>query len=95
MSKIKRLIIRDALGIEEKAINPGNVNIISGGNATGKTSILEIIEKALYNTDRRDMFVRVGADKAYIELETDDGLKVERTVSSEDGKSTIKVPKDV
>jgi DNA repair exonuclease SbcCD ATPase subunit len=93
LSKIKRLIIRNALGIEEKAINPGNVNIISGGNAKGKTSILEVIEKALYNTDRRDQFVRIGAEKAYIELETDDGLKVERIVN-EDGKSDVKVIKD-
>ena len=58
MSKIKRLVIRNALGIEEKVINAGNVNIISGGNAKGKTSILEVIEKALYNNDRRDRFVR-------------------------------------
>ncbi len=90
LSKIKRLVIRNALGIEEKVINAGNVNIISGGNAKGKTSILEVIEKALYNNDRRDRFVRVGADKAYIELETDDGLKVERIVT-EDGKSDVKV----
>lgn len=93
MSKIKRLVIRNALGIEEKAINVGNVNIISGGNAKGKTSILEVIEKALYNTERRDRFVRIGADKAYIEVETDDGIKVERTVT-EDGKNDVKVTRD-
>lgn len=94
MSKIKRLVIRNALGIEEKAINAGNVNVISGGNAKGKTSILEVIEKALYNTDRRDKFVRIGAEKAFIELETDDGLKVERIVHGENNKSTVKVSKD-
>lgn len=93
MSKIKRLVVRQALGIEEKAVNFGNVNIISGGNAKGKTSILEVIEKALYNTDRRDRFVRIGAEKAYIEVETDDGIKVERTIT-EDGKSDVKVTRD-
>jgi hypothetical protein len=94
VSKIKRLVVRQALGLEEKAINFGNVNVISGGNAKGKTSILEVIEKALYNTDRRDQFVRVGAEKAYIELETDDGMKVERIVNGEDGKSEVKVTMD-
>jgi hypothetical protein len=93
MSKIKRLVTRQALGIEESAYNFGSVNVISGGNARGKTSILEIIEKALYNTDRRDKFVRTGAEKAYIELETDDGMKVERTVN-EDGTSGVKVTRD-
>ncbi len=93
MSKIKRLVTRQALGIEESAYNFGNVNVISGGNARGKTSILEIIEKGYYNTDRRDKFVRTGADKAYIELETDDGMKVERTIN-EDGSSSVKVTRD-
>ena len=93
MSKIKRLVIRNCLGIEEKAISFGNTNIISGGNAKGKTSILEVIEKALYNSDRRDQFVRVGADKAYVEIETDDGMKVERSVDST-GKSDVKVTID-
>ncbi|WP_054749978.1 hypothetical protein [Ruminiclostridium josui] len=93
MSKIKRLVTRQALGIEESTYNFGNVNVISGGNARGKTSILEIIEKALYNTDRRDKFVRTGAEKAYIEIETDDGMKVERTVN-EDGTSGVKVTRD-
>jgi DNA repair exonuclease SbcCD ATPase subunit len=93
LSKIKRLVTRQALGLEEYSVNFGNVNIISGGNAKGKTSILEIIEKALYNTDRRDKFVRTGADKAFIEIETDDGMKVERTVV-EDGSSSVKVTRD-
>jgi hypothetical protein len=93
LSKIKRLVTRQALGLEEFAVNFGNVNIISGGNERGKTSILEVIEKGLYNTDRRDRFVRTGADKAFIELETDDGMKVERTVS-EDGSSNVKVTRE-
>ncbi|OPX46351.1 DNA replication and repair protein RecF [Ruminiclostridium hungatei] len=93
MSKIKRLVTRQALGIEESAYNFGKVNVISGGNARGKTSILEIIEKGYYNTDRRDKFVRTGADKAYIELETDDGMRVERTIN-EDGTSSVKVTRD-
>jgi recombinational DNA repair ATPase RecF len=84
----------DALGIESEVVNLGNANIISGGNATGKTSWVDIIEKGLYSTDRRDKFVRTGAEKAYIELETDDGMKVCRTVS-EDGKTIdLKVTRD-
>jgi len=84
VSKLKRLVIKDCLGIEELAITPGQVNLITGGNEKSKTSILETIEKAFYNTERRDQFVRVGAEKAYIEAETDDGIKIERTVKKDD-----------
>ncbi len=84
MSKIKRLVIKDCLGIEELSLNLGQTNIISGGNEKNKTAILEIIEKGLYNIKRRTKFVRVGAEKAYIELETDDGLKIARTVKEDE-----------
>jgi|GEM_PF-997568 len=84
MSKIKRLVIKNCLGIEELAFNPGQITVISGGNERGKTSILETIEKVLYNSERRAKFVRSGSDKAYIELDTDDGMKVERTISCDE-----------
>jgi len=94
---IKRLVIRDCLGIEELTVNPGQTTIISGGNEQGKTSILETIEKALYNTKRRGSFVKTGAEKAFIELTTDDGLIVNRVVSEDEAgldKGTVKVTKD-
>lgn len=93
MSMIKRLVIRNALGIKELVVNAGHVNLIRGGNERGKTSILECIEKALYNQQRRAKFVRTGEDQAYLELETDDGLKVERSIPAEgdpSAKVTIK-----
>lgn len=94
---IKRLVIKDCLGIEELALNPGKVNVISGGNEKGKTSILETIEKALFNTKRRAKFVRTGADKAYIELETDDGINIRRTVKEDEAgldSGSVKVTRD-
>ncbi len=97
MSQIKRLVIKDCLGIEELAINPGRVNVISGGNERGKTTILESIEKALRNSKRRARFVRDGADAAFIELETDDGVKISRTVEEDEAGldvGSVKVVKD-
>lgn len=94
---IKRLVIKDCLGIEELAINPGKVNVISGGNEKGKTSILETIEKALFNTKRRSRFVRTGAEKAYIELDTDNGISIKRTVAEDAAgldTGSVKVTKD-
>lgn len=94
---IKRLIIKNCLGIEELTLNPGKVNLISGGNEKGKTSILEAIEKCLFNTKRRARFVRSGADKAYIELDTDDGINIRRTVKEDAAgldTGSVKVVKD-
>ena len=86
--------VSDALGIENEVINFGNANVISGGNATGKTSWVDIIAKGLFNIDMRDSFVRIGADKAYIEIETDEGLKVERTVDTANKSTDLKVTRD-
>ncbi|TSA28615.1 hypothetical protein D4R71_00490 [bacterium] len=94
---IKRLVIRNCLGIEELTLNPSKTNLISGGNERGKTSILETIEKCLFNTKRRARFVRTGTEKAYIELETDDGLVVKRTVKEDTAgldMGSVKVTKD-
>lgn len=91
---IKRLVIKNCLGIEELVLTPGRVTQISGGNEKGKTSILETIEKALFNTKRRAKFVRTGAEKAFIELETDDGMQVFRTVIEDEAgldNGTVKV----
>ena len=94
---IKRLVIRDCIGIEELTLSPKKVNIISGGNERGKTSILETIEKGLFNVKRRAKFVRMNADKAYIEIETDDGVSIVRNVKEDDAgldSGSVKVTKD-
>ncbi|MBA7541983.1 hypothetical protein ES705_34299 [subsurface metagenome] len=68
--KISRLEIRNALGIKEFEISPEKITLIQGKNESGKTSILEGIERALYNRNRRVDFVRKGEKEAalYISL---------------------------
>lgn len=94
---IKRLVIKNCLGIEELTLNPGQTNLISGGNEKGKTSILESIEKCMFNVKRRAHFVRHGAEKAYIELDTDDGINIRRTIKEDAAgldSGSVKVTKD-
>lgn len=81
--KIVRLEIRNVLGIQELQLNPGQVNIISGGNKQGKTSVLEAIEKGVRNTDRRTRFVRDGTDEAILYIELDDGTVIDRRIPAE------------
>ena len=78
--KIARLEFRNCLGISEFEHQAGKINIISGDNEKGKTSVLEAIEKALYNTDRRATFVKDDADVATLYVELDNGLSVDRKV---------------
>jgi len=89
MSRIKRLEIKNCLGIKELSFNPGKITVISGGNEKSKTSILEVIEKGLYNSDRRAKFVRSGEEQAYIEITTDDDIKIERTVTADAAGNSV------
>lgn len=91
--KIARLEFRNCLGISEFEHQAGKINLISGDNEKGKTSVLEAIEKALYNTDRRATFVKDDTDVATLYVELDNGLSVDRKVKSS-GQISIKVEKE-
>lgn len=90
MMKIKRLSIKNYLGIQELDIEPGKVNIIHGRVGKGKTSILEAIEKGFTNNDRRPRVIRDGADQALILIETDEGLTVRRSITEKGTNLTVK-----
>lgn len=90
--KISRLEIRNCLGIKELELQAGKLNIIKGGNERGKTSVLEAIEKAFYNTSRRPVFVRSGEAEGTLYVELDDGVSIDRKIKS-DGKESVKVTK--
>ena len=90
--KIKKLIVKNAIGIEELNLEPGNVTMIQGGSEQGKTSILDILEKGLNNTCKRAKFVRQGETEAYINIEIEPDISVTRKVR--EGKSDfVKVTK--
>lgn len=93
MSKIARLEIKNCLGISELEIQAGKVNLISGGNEQGKTSVLEVIEKGIRNTERRAAFVREGEKEATLYIQLDDGLSIERKLKA-DGKASSKIIRD-
>lgn len=90
MPKISRLEIKNCLGISELEIQAGKVNIIKGGNEKGKTSVLEVIEKGLQNTQRRTKFVKDGAKEATLYIEMDDSTAIDRRIKP-DGKTNSKV----
>jgi len=93
MKWISRLDFKNFLGIKEFQLSPGKITLISGKNESGKTSILEGIEKELYNRNRRVDFVRKGEKEATLYAELDDGTKIDKTVKP-DGDTRSKVIKE-
>ncbi|MEW5919841.1 MAG: hypothetical protein AB1796_02585 [Bacillota bacterium] len=91
--QIKRLEIKNCLGIKELELQAGQVNLIKGANESGKTSILEVNEKALRNTERRVKFVRDGAEECTLYVELDNGLAIERCIKA-DGRSGVSLTRD-
>ena len=88
--KISRLEIKNFIGIKDLTMEPGKINLIKGKNAQGKTSVLEAIEKAFTNNDRRPKVIRDGAESALILIETDDGLTIRRSVTDKGTNLTVK-----
>lgn len=85
MSKIKVLKINNFLGLDELGVEAGKINIFKGPKGSGKSSIIEGIEKAFTNKNRRTEVIRHGADEATLFVELDDGLQVDRRIRQ--GKS--------
>jgi DNA repair ATPase RecN len=71
---IQKLSIRNFLGIKQVEITPDNkLNVITGGNGSGKTSILRAIETAFSGRIGKDIkIIHIGEDKAEILVELDD-----------------------
>jgi len=76
--KISRLEISNFVGISEFKIDLGKINILTGPVGSGKTSIVEAIEKGFSNKSQRVEVIRHGEDVATIFIKTDDGLEIDR-----------------
>ncbi len=82
--KITALKISNFLGIDELEWNPGaKINILEGPKGSGKSSVVEAIEKAFSNQGRRTELIRHGEDEATIYVETDTGLEIDRRLRAE------------
>lgn len=80
---IKRIEIKNWLGIKELLFSPGKINRVSGDSGTGKTSLVEALEKLFTNRNRRTEVIRHDSEEAELFVELDDGLQTTRKVRSE------------
>lgn len=90
--KIKEIEIEGILGIKEKEITPGKINIISGKTGSGKTSIIDAIGALYGNKNKRGEIVNKEYEKGEIYIKHDDGSEVTRKFNKE-GNSNVPVYK--
>lgn len=91
--KISRLSIKNFLGINEKELDLKKVNYVKGPKGSGKTSILEAIEKLFTNKNRRTELVKHGETESCLYVKTDDGLEIDRKLRT-DKADYLKVRKN-
>lgn len=87
--RIKRIRIRNVLGIEELDVEPGRLTVIEGANATGKTSFLAAI-KALVGGGHDATLIRVGADAGEVVLELADETELRRRITHSGSRLEVK-----
>jgi DNA repair exonuclease SbcCD ATPase subunit len=87
--KIALIKIKDVLGIEDLEFNPGKVNVISGKNGTGKTSILEAIKAVTKGSAHDATLLRKGATQGEVVLVMDDGSMIQKRIKP--GSSAVRV----
>jgi len=97
--KISMLDFRKCLGLKVLDFKPGEITIIEGSEGTGKTSILESIQRFFYNkSERSNAFVYKDdegyAEKAEIYIDLDDGTTMKKYINSENKVTTTGIVKD-
>ena len=80
---IKRIDIKNWIGLSEISFHPGKVNYLTGHKGSGKTSIIEALEKIFTNKNRRAEVVRHGENEATLFVQTDNGLEIDRRVRTD------------
>ena len=93
MSMIKRIEIKNWLGIKELQFSPGKINKVSGDSGSGKTSLVEALEKQFTNVNRRTEVIRHDEAESEIFVELDDGIQITRKIR-DDKAPYLKVKHD-
>ncbi len=80
--KITKISILNYLGVGVfKPDKLGKLNKITGGNGTGKSSVLKAINEAFKSSGIDPNVIRVDSDKAEIMIEIDDRINIERRIT--------------
>lgn len=81
--QIKKLSVENFLGLKEFGIDCSKINLIKGPKGSGKSSIIEAVEKSFTNKNRRTEIIRHGEEEATLFLELDNGMSIDRRIRTE------------
>lgn len=80
--KITKISILNFLGISSfKTSKLGKMNRVTGGNGTGKSSVLKAITEAFKSSGVKPNIIKLGTDRAEILIELDDRVLIERRIT--------------
>lgn len=79
--RVKKIQIRNILGIEELDIEPGDVTLIEGRNAEGKSSVLEAL-KTVIGGGHDATLVRQGAEEGEVVMVLEDGVEMRKRITA-------------
>ncbi len=90
--RVRQIVIKNILGIEDLTIEPGSLTVISGKNAAGKTSVLTAL-KDLVDGGHDPSLLRKGADQGSVTMHMDDGVEVFKVITPAKSVTTVVDPK--
>jgi DNA repair ATPase RecN len=86
--KVKKLSIRNIMGVAEIDVMPNRVTLISGKNATGKTSIMSAIASIIGGGHDASL-LRKGEEVGEAVIVFDDDLVIEKTITENNSKLAV------
>lgn len=86
--KVKKLSIRNIMGVAEIDVMPNRVTLISGKNATGKTSIMSAITSIIGGGHDASL-LRKGEEVGEAVIVFDDDLVIEKTITENNSKLAV------
>ena len=89
---IHRLYIRNFMVLDKLDVRPGKVNVITGSNGVGKTTVLKAIAEALGGGGKHPNLIRLGEERAEVMLDLGE-LQVDRRITP--GTNKLEVTHDL
>jgi chromosome segregation ATPase len=86
--RVKQIRIKNIMGVAEIEVMPNRVTLISGKNATGKTSIMSAIASIIGGGHDASL-LRKGEQDGEAVIVFDDGLEIEKTITENNSKLAV------
>ena len=84
-----KLTLKNVLGFEDAEINLGGITVITGENASGKTSLIEALV-GLFGSGHDATLLRTGSEQGQIVLELDEGT-IQKTITETETDPSVRL----